>query len=436
MSDLREYEESAALENIDAYLDGEELTEEEAQKLEQWIKNDSQNADQAFRRVFLHSYLRQRFQTRAIGEMQTRELESQKQEPLVLPSESEIEIQPQTQSQPQPTKKTRTKPRKSHSLLSWRWFLMIGIGIVSTINLLVLFIKDFQIPYDEEKAFEQPINFDSDYMKKTFLMARVAAQPFLYEGFDYSQEAIAEKNSNGVNDLNGGVGWAGPWVDEGPAYASIVHDTKKSNLGKNDMRLFGALGFSDQYGNMLLTHGGQYRTGRIPQSVSVRHIDLQQVPNALFDSKGFGADGEILWFSFMAQSYDNAGEGRFAFIDFGNEESSLRIGKLASAVRGNWAAAGQVNGTEINTASSHVLSGQAVLIVGRILFRPGAEEVALWLNPVLNKIPELDEVDLRLMAPDLRIERVKIVSQYSTDFDEIRVGVSFVDVIPALDTTD
>ena len=47
--------ETTALENIDAYLDGEELSEEEARKLEQWIKTDSENADQAFRRVFLHS---------------------------------------------------------------------------------------------------------------------------------------------------------------------------------------------------------------------------------------------------------------------------------------------------------------------------------------------------------------------------------------------
>lgn len=50
---------------------------------------------------------------------------------------------------------------------------------------------------------------------------------------------------------------------------------------------------------------------------------------------------------------------------------------------------------------------------------------------LLNQILDLDEVDLRLMAPDLRIERVKIVSNYSTDFDELRVGVSFVEVIPA-----
>ncbi|MEQ9071259.1 MAG: hypothetical protein RLO18_31275, partial [Gimesia chilikensis] len=371
MSDLSEYKQSTALENIDAYLDGEELSEEEAHKLEQWIKTDSENADQAFRRVFLHSYLRQRFQTRAIGERQARELESRKQESLILPSESEIEIKPEPQPQ---TKPTPAKGRR-HPLLTWRWFLLIGIGLVSTFNLAVLFIKDFQIPYDEEKAFEQPINFDSDYMKKTFLMARVAAQPFLYEGFDYSKKELLDKEAEGVDGLNGGVGWAGPWIDEGPVYASIVHDTKKKNLGKNDMRLFGTLGFSDQYGNMLLTKGGQYRTGQVSQSVSVRHIDLQQVPHALSDDKGFGADGEILWFSFMAQSYDNEGDGRYAYIDLGNEESSLRIGKLSSAIRGNWAAAGQVNGTEINTASSEVLSGQAVLIVGRILFRPGAEEV-------------------------------------------------------------
>ncbi|MCA9014872.1 MAG: zf-HC2 domain-containing protein [Planctomycetaceae bacterium] len=420
---MSEIKESTALENIDAYLDGETLSPEEAQRLEEWIKTDSHNADQAFRRVFLHSYLRQRFQVRSIGEAHVRELESRQKEPLVLPAESEIEIKPQTKRVPE-------QPQKRITLLTWRWFVLVGIGIVSTINLAVMFIKDFQIPYDEDKAFEA-ITFESDYARKTFLMARKAAQPFLYEGFDYSPESLGEKKSAGINDMNGGIGWSGPWIEQGVASSAIIQDPKKQNQGKNDMRLFGPLGFSDQHGNMLLTKGGQYRSGDQSESVAVRHIDLLQVPYALSDEKGFGADGEILWLSFMAQSCDNAGDGRYAYIDLGNNESSLRIGKLASAVRGNWAAAGQVNGTEINTASSDVLSGQAVLIVVRILFRPGAEEVDLWLNPPLNRIPDLDEVDVRLMAPDLRIERVKIVSRYSTDFDELRVGVSFVDVIPA-----
>ncbi|WP_339734325.1 hypothetical protein [uncultured Gimesia sp.] len=431
---MSEIKVSTALENIDAYLDGEELSPEEAQQLEQWIKTDGENADQAFRRVFLHSYLRQRFQVHSIGEAQARELESRQKEPLVLPSESEIEVQPQSQPGTVPIRPKKKQKQRS-TLLTWRWFLMVGIGIISTINLAVMFIKDFQIPYDEDKAFEA-ITFESDYARKTFLMARKAAQPFLYEGFDYSPEFLSEKETDGVNGLSGGIGWSGPWIDQGVAFSSIIQDPKKQNQGKNDMRLFGPLGFSDQHGNMLLTQGGQYRSGAMPESVAVRHIDLLQVPYALSDEKGFGADGEILWLSFMAQSCDNAGDGRYAYIDFGNNESSLRIGKLASAVRGNWAAAGQVNGTEINTASSDVLSGQAVLIVVRILFRPGAEEVDLWLNPPLNRIPDLDKVDLRLMAPDLRIERVKIVSRYSTDFDELRVGVSFVDVIPASDLTE
>jgi len=421
---MSEIKESTALGDIDAYLDGEELSPEEAQRLEQWIKSDSQNADQAFRRVFLHSYLRQRFQVRSLSEAQINEMRSRQKEPLILPADSEIEIK--LDDPPKPTRKRRNR------ILTWRWFLLMGIGIVSTINLAVMFIKDFQIPYDVDKAFEIII-FEPAYVKKTFLMARKAAQPFLYEGFNYSEAQLREKESEGVNGLQGGLGWSGPWVDEGPAYASIIEDPKQQTTGKNDMRLFGPLGFSDQYGNMLLANEGQFRSGSTTESVAVRHLDLQQVPYALSDAKGFGADGEILWLSFMAQSYDNAGEGRFAYLDFGNEESSLRIGKLASADRGNWSAAGQVNGTEINTASSEVLSGQAVLIVARILFRPGAEEVDLWLNPPLNRIPDLDDVDLRLMAPDLRIERIKIVSNYSTDFDELRIGVSFVDVIPAGD---
>ena len=318
---MSEIKESVALESIDAYLDGETLSPEEAMRLEEWIKTDSHNADQAFRRVFLHSYLRQRFQVRSIGEAQTRELESKQKEPLVLPSESEIEIKPQTR---RATKSPQKSLRRPHSLLTWRWWFMVGIGIVSAINLAVMFIKDFQIPYDEDKAFEA-ITFDSDYARKTFLMARKAAQPFLYEGFDYSPEQLIEKESDGINDLSGGVGWSGPWIDQGTSRSSIIQDPKKQNQGKNDMRLFGPLGFSDQHGNMLLTNGGQYRTGYMSESVAVRHIDLLQVPYALSDEKGFGADGEILWLSFMAQSIDNAGDGRYAYIDFGNNESSLRI---------------------------------------------------------------------------------------------------------------
>ncbi|HBL44535.1 MAG TPA: hypothetical protein DDZ90_14205, partial [Planctomycetaceae bacterium] len=179
MSEIKtDLKKSTALENIDAYLDGEELSEEEARKLEQWIKTDSDNADQAFRRVFLHSYLRERFQVRSIGEAQAREREKQLNVPLILPAESEIEIN-------SAAKKTAPVSESRRRILTWRWFLLIGIGIVSTINLSVMFIKDFQLPYDEEKAFE-PINFDSHYAKKTFLMARIAAQPFLYEGFNYS----------------------------------------------------------------------------------------------------------------------------------------------------------------------------------------------------------------------------------------------------------
>ncbi|MFH1300909.1 MAG: hypothetical protein ABIK07_07580, partial [Planctomycetota bacterium] len=135
---MSEIKESTALGDIDAYLDGEELSPEEAQRLEQWIKSDSQNADQAFRRVFLHSYLRQRFQVRSLSEAQINEMRSRQKEPLILPADSEIEIK--LDDPPKPTRKRRNR------ILTWRWFLLMGIGIVSTINLAVMFIKDFQIP--------------------------------------------------------------------------------------------------------------------------------------------------------------------------------------------------------------------------------------------------------------------------------------------------
>ncbi len=53
-------DDTEAFELIDAHLDRQPLTDEQSDALSAWIRTDPQRADEAFFRIFLHSYLRMR----------------------------------------------------------------------------------------------------------------------------------------------------------------------------------------------------------------------------------------------------------------------------------------------------------------------------------------------------------------------------------------
>jgi hypothetical protein len=108
-----------------------------------------------------------------------------------------------------------------------------------------------------------------------------------------------------------------------------------------------------------------------------------------------GADGTTLWLSFMAQSAAGAGTTgstqRFAYVQLGD---GLRLGKLE--------------------------------------FRAGQEFVSIWINPFsVADESLLGAPTMTLSAADFGFSDIRIVTRYSTDFDELRLGRTFTSVVPA-----
>jgi hypothetical protein len=134
--------------------------------------------------------------------------------------------------------------------------------------------------------------------------------------------------------------------------------------------------------------------------------------------------------SFLAQSFDGRGLGNFSYVQLGTDEAGFRVGKLAAVPSGNWSACGILDGAEMNVRWSDTPSGQPVLIVTRITFRPGDEEADLWINPRLEVEPATNAATLHVSVPNFRWNQLSIRSRYTTDFDEIRIGGSYRDVTP------
>lgn len=198
----------------------------------------------------------------------------------------------------------------------------------------------------------------------------------------------------------------------------------------HDLRQFGLLGYCDRFGAVLACGGNQLRTSAGPQSVTRRMLDASVAPEKLRSGDAIGADGSALWISFLDQSFDSSGSGRYAYLQLGDDDAGLRIGKLRNVPSGNWSAAAVAGGVEINVRASDKPSGEAVLFVARIDFRPGAEQATIWINPDLAREPADADSALRLPVPDCRLRAVAICGRYSTDFDEIRLGGRFIDVTP------
>lgn len=377
------------MELIDAHLDGETLSDVDAAALTEWIKQNEKQADDAFRRIFLHSYLRQRIQT--LGLLPSMEGEKARLNRPQLGGDLDL---PAPSSRP------------------YRFIPTILVLIV-----LAAILGGLMLP------------------SVSSLPRGPRSAPFAYEGFDYApyDAPIGENEwptEGGLNGLNGGLGFSDAWIEAGNLVSLIEANPSDHPWTHHDMRQFGMLGYSDRFGGILASSGNQLRTSAGPQSITSRRLDVAAAPERLQDGDALGADGSSLWLSFLTQSFDSSGDGRYAYLQLGQNDTGLRIGKLRTAPSGNWSAAAVTDGAEVNLRSSDKPSGEGVLIVARIDFRPGAEQATIWINPDLNEPPSDAQSTLRLPTPDFRLDQISIAGRYSTDFDEIRLGANFRDVTP------
>ena len=389
-----------AFELLDAHLDDLHLTDEQIEGLRAWLQDHPQHAERAFHRIFLHSFLRRRLHAQRLPV-------SGERTDLVINGAANVE--------------SFTELSRPHTALisgpirRRRAVLVAGGVIIMGVVVACLWVMRPTVP-------PPVVNAD------------------VYDGFAYPATSIpvatpdgeSWPTTGGLQGLAGGTGWSEPWQETGPKVAVIVDHANQENWDPKDMRKFSPLGHTDAQGHVLQTSGLQMRTAMGARSLTSRKFDLTAFPNEMKDENGLGKDGAVIWFSFLAQSYNStASNNRFTYLQVGSREvSGFRIGKVGAAPSGNWTATGLLTGAQVNLRSSAVPSGEMTFLVTRLEFRPGAEDAAVWINPALGDEPKLEDATLRLSVPDFRFDGVTINANFSTDIDELRFGKTFQAVAP------
>jgi hypothetical protein len=256
-----------------------------------------------------------------------------------------------------------------------------------------------------------------------------------YEGFIYERRqghAGTEIPGEGIDGLNGGTGWNGPW-------STTSSDNLKSGIpagpgdygaGEDWGIALGArvapLAYIDIFGNRLVTRGNQIRT-----SFGLRSWERRQLAVPI------GELGGTVWISFLAQAHGQAGTSRYAFVElFNGDTEFVYLGNVTPVSTGNWGL--QVSGTAAGIrhadAGADYPMDVPTMFLAKLEFpetSDGPIRISLWLNP-RNLVHEK-----ALLAPIVALEtpctlytHVGVAGRYSTDFDELRIGTTFDAVTP------
>lgn len=252
--------------------------------------------------------------------------------------------------------------------------------------------------------------------------AAAADQLIAYEGFAYEKGQSLEGG-------HGGIGWKGAWFGpKGVTGLTIAEDGMS----------FAGLSVA---GGKLLQAGTDARLFRYLDT------DRPEVARLVEDGKSgktFGKDGTTIWISFLisCRSYPKLAYGGMHLMD-GVElgpayKKTQRIQLGRQNMGTHWLlcrtdqggpAAGKWDGT--------ITSDQSVrLLVYRFDFKSGAEEGWMWVDPRPGQTPDPEKADLHAPAiADFRFNAVNVGSGggVTFDFDELRIGDSFMVVVPPRD---
>jgi hypothetical protein len=210
---------------------------------------------------------------------------------------------------------------------------------------------------------------------------------------------------------NGGLGFSGPWTQGGfNAFASGYTPRDRSLCYRG---LHGA--------------GGSVSGHAFPAiNGAIRNL-----------AQPLGADGTTVFVSFLVQPQGVLGDGVFGgFFGLtlnGSLGNDLFIGKpgagaLEQYVLENRGGAGQI------TSGVPTVVGDTTLLVLKAQFLAGNDVFTLYVNPALNRPEPAGGV----VKADLNLGTVSRIGIYSTGaftVDEIRIGATFADVVPADDHT-
>lgn len=113
-------------------------------------------------------------------------------------------------------------------------------------------------------------------------------------------------------------------------------------------------------------------------------------------------------------------------FQFGADNSHTNY-MLSRTINGN----PNLSGCSVTVQGTTPVNTTQHLIVVRIDFKPGAERVFQWIDPISCIVPDTANVDAKMSACDFRFNAVNIGAGSSAnyDFDELRIGLQYNDVV-------
>lgn len=256
-----------------------------------------------------------------------------------------------------------------------------------------------------------------------------------HESFDYNSIApnsISDGTGDGITGLNGGTGFSGAWQDGGVATlfgtGSLGTGIVTGQPGEfPNFNIAGPLSYTDSKGNTLVTSGGQLRTSDGSRSIASRQL-----------SDTYGNDGETIWLSFLGQRVTDLDPAAREWSGISLGSSLGYFGVVANnedraAGNNNWSFTNfpaPVGFTDfIDTGKPG--GAQSDFVVVRIDYKPGDDDVYMWVNPDLDAEPDISSVDgsgtVAFLQP---FDSIVVAGRLQTDFDEIRLGTTFESVAP------
>lgn len=261
----------------------------------------------------------------------------------------------------------------------------------------------------------------------------VQAQLIAYEGFNYAAGSLV--------GANGGSGWAGPWQRVTTDTASSDQLVNATGLGIANMA---------SAGGRIVQPANDHRNYR---AIDMTIPALQPYIDSTSANSGtiratygpaLGKSGTTLWFSMLIKTTSPyfAKYGGMHLMDgmdlsqpYGDKALHQRF-QFGKDHDTHWGFSRTTNGytgiSSQNFASSVLADAQLHLLVYRIDFQSVDQTQAwMWIDPVVGTAPALASAAVHATGIyDFHFNAVNVGADGVFDFDELRIGLTYADVVP------
>jgi len=224
-------------------------------------------------------------------------------------------------------------------------------------------------------------------------------QVIAYEGAAYGASGV-------LDGLAGGFNWQTAWN------------------GNNDVAESGLLYTNGMF--MLLTTGNRLLTESWAGE-SRRTLATNGFPNMLVNN-AFAPDGTSIWYSFLIRQENQAWDTSYGGVYLANTANSdtLYIGKGWEVPLWRVEA-----GSNVTIPGHQTTNGQTYLMVTRIDFKAGNEDVRVWVNPPLQAAAPSDAAATLFSGKNFTFNQMFIACGTAVfSIDELRVGTTWASVAP------